>query len=317
MVSFYWTACQAQPDAGQSDQGHWKAIVDDAAKALRSLGQPDEQPSAGCWGKSVHDDLLLAGEWPRQEFRDVLLELLSAAEEPRFQGAVLGALIRYDDPRVDKAAQEFLHDNRAAGYDFAPFTVAEAARALAEPAPQIDPFEPASTLLPPELIADLPDVNQMNGSARHMTVPVARVALRHASLSVRLQAWLWLAGRHGIVMGVAPLRDAWPQLTEEAHAAVLESLQLYGYRFRTDTAALNRFIGQLLSKWDGLPARQRRSALALGGRLRIPAAKERAIAIIEKSARRGWQPPQRCRRMLVRTSLRTILQWRSVRLARR
>ena len=168
------------------DRERLEVVIRNAVDRLGRPGKPGEYPSAGCWGADRHDDLLLAAEWPHPLFRDVLLKLLEEASEPRFIGAVLLALSDYDHEEVEAVARRFTEDQRFAGYDYAAFTVADAARAVLEPSRPVDPFKPVPELLPRVWLEDLPnvDVNRMQSGQRHMTIPAALDALDHPSLSV-------------------------------------------------------------------------------------------------------------------------------------
>ncbi len=302
ILSTFWFGAAAPVESSTAQSGsrserdereRLEVVIRNAVERLERPGKPGEYPSAGCWGADRHDELLLAAEWPHPRFRDVLLKLLKDASEPRFVATLLLALSDYDQEEVDAVARRFTEDHRFAGYDYAPFTVADAARAVLEPARPVDPFKPVPALLPRIWLQDLPnvDVNRMQSGQRHMTIPVALDALNHPSLSVRLQAWLWLAARHGIVIGVTPLREAWPRLTERAREVVLSSLLLYGYRFRTNTKDLATFLDGLLADWDRLTPKQRHALLPLAGRMGIPAARQRALAIIEAAEKRADARP--------------------------
>ncbi|RMF73623.1 MAG: hypothetical protein D6744_15405 [Planctomycetota bacterium] len=279
------------------DERLWSEVAKQVAIGLREAYAGEQRPTAGCFGRDLHDDGLLASEWPRAEFRDILLS--GAANQPTLENVlrVLYLLSDYDDPKVDAFARRFLQDGRACGTDFDPLTVADVARNALEPAPPVAHFRPSRGLLPETWLDDegRVDVTRVDGHARKMTVPNARKSLQDSSLSIRLQAWLWLAARHGIVVRAEPLRDAWPALSARARAAVLESLRRYDYTFRTDTTSLAQFLGELFKKADEIPSEQSRPLLVLCARLGIPAAKQRAISMIEAASKHAAMQPSTAR----------------------
>ena len=286
-VMFLFSIVLVSPNARGEDPlpPEYQRIVQEAADAIRETRIVAD---SGATRKSPHfaRAVELAHDWPRPELRDALLYLLETNDSELLYDALI-ALMPYDEPLVDAAVRRFVGDERKVGPDFAVVTIGQLAQNVLGPASQLDPFAPAEGLLPAESVGEIGDVSIMikiDGEHwRMMSVPVAINAVRADDLSVRLQAWLWLAARHGIVLDPKPLEDSWSRMDLPRQKTIALALMLQ-YSINIGGERLRPFLTERLEEWDDLDPTMRTQLLVVAGRVGVRGAKERAKKIIRRAA---------------------------------
>ena len=191
----------------------WQTELDCLAAAVAdSLQRPTSAES--CMDRERQRflrDLHLAMDWPHPLFREPLLRLIES-EDPEIMVRAGQALLNYDDAELRARVEELDGDVRLVNgpciecYQALGDIIARQLkidRSAGEFKPSADETRP-----PDEVEFPL----QLQG---HMVVPRAVELLAAEDLSVRLQAFAWLA-HHGIVLTTRPAEEAWAKLSDRA-----------------------------------------------------------------------------------------------------
>ncbi len=167
-------------------------------------------------GYELDQVLELAREWPAQKFREPLIKLLNANADSQIRSG--GALLAFRDPELTKLVnscrglRNAIEQLEVLRNDEPPLLCI--VRTMWLNKKPIDSsavrFTPVESLLPDwkdECAGKLKWPRGMN---------VARTAsqLQDAEISVRLQAWVWLAEK-GIIAPTEAVVESWPMLTNE------------------------------------------------------------------------------------------------------
>lgn len=186
-----------------------------AAEITARLSRPakpafDRDPA---WLK-YRECLKLATVWPHPSFRPHLLELLGSPDTTVVVDAA-EALLSYHDEAITARVRALTEDPRPYNSGHWTSTVGHMVADLIEHKDliwQFTPCENGNLLSRKEGYLDL--------EFGPMTVPQAAESLRSPSLSIRLQAFVWLALRK-LTQSTEPFDTAWPSLSPRARQELL------------------------------------------------------------------------------------------------
>ena len=259
----------------------WQAKLEKiAAETATELAHPckyrfgdDREP------KRYGDAAALASGWSHPLFFKPALALLENAQ-PEIACTAARILVNYDDPQVkERLKQMALDDERVLAVADVIVSVKERVGQYLEEAEQpIESFSPVPQLLPVNEYGEL-------DLWRRMNVPTAVQQLRNDSLSVRIQAFIWLAGGCRIVLDIKPFEEAWPLLSDKLRCEVLDLLE--NKAFLVGGEELRASLESRLDGWDKMPDDLRGRILEVLGRLRSQKAYERARLVVQKQILEG------------------------------
>ncbi len=159
--------------------------------------------------------LTASQRWPCVSFQSALLKLLEDGDA-RIKGAAALALLNYDDPNVQRALQA--HEGDTVRLSYGPVSLGTVLTERRNE--RRGPLQTYATQLP--ISPETEDIAW--DKVGFCLVPEAVAALRHSELSIRLQAFAWLAARVGIILDATPLQEGWSRLDAAGQHAVLECI---------------------------------------------------------------------------------------------
>jgi hypothetical protein len=174
--------------------------------------------------------LSLASVWPRPEFRLPLRRILHG-EESNAVVIAAGGLLNYGSPALRKELGIYVYDRRSYFVGCVGWRVGDTVREFLRKRPD----KPMFVSTEEGLVRRDPDYFLIDVNVEGMTVPIAARALDDADLSIRLQAFIWLAQR-GVVLRADSLPEAWPGLGDDERVEILQNPEVV--RFGRDTLRL-------------------------------------------------------------------------------